>query len=145
MRWPWKLVIDRDNVPYLTRWMLFPKNQTFNVYLHRFTAPDWALDLHDHPFSSVGIVLAGSYMEEYNEWMPAPGSTNSFRDQKPGNIQYRNQRCAHRVACLRDNKPVWTLFFRGPTRKGWGFWTEDGRRFVDSGPYIEAHYNKDSA
>src|SRR5688500_6187293 len=36
----------------------------FGVYVHRILAPDPGLDLHDHPWPFVTLILRGGYVEE---------------------------------------------------------------------------------
>lgn len=48
---------------YLGRWFIIPRNRWFNVYLHRFTGSDDDRALHDHPWWSLSIMLAGALDE----------------------------------------------------------------------------------
>lgn len=144
--WPWLQIIDRPGVreQYLHRWMLFPKNTWFNVYLHKFYAPDWSADIHDHPYSSLGVVLKGAYLEEYMD-DPGVGDT-TWRLQHPGRWQYRDASMAHAIRRIIDG-PVWTVFIRfysGDRR--WGFWTRHRRTsgvdlwtWTDSEQYLQQH------
>ncbi len=48
---------------YLLRWYVIPHNRIFNVYLHCFLRSDDDRALHDHPWSSMNVVLRGGYVE----------------------------------------------------------------------------------
>lgn len=142
MRWPFRQDIHRPGGRrYLTRYMLFPKNSWGNVYLHLFEGPDWAEDLHDHPYWSLAVGLWGSYVEEYQEEPPA--KRKLIRTIRPGSVTIRSPRMAHAIRALvrekgKEHRPVWTLFFRGPTVGEWGFWRKGW--WIRWDEYIKRHF-----
>lgn len=99
--------------PYLIRWELIV-TRWFSLKLHRILRPDWARDLHDHPWWFVALVLRGGYVEEVEyahirkvrwfNWKPATG--------------------AHRIVTVKPN--TWTLVLTGPRCRKWGFYTVEG-------------------
>lgn len=131
-----------DGKVYLDRWGFECK--WAGVYLHRMEAPDPGLDLHDHPWSFLSIVLAGGYTEEradtryaptlarVAERMPAPGR-RGFAVRR-GALTARLMRLdeCHRVVALHAPR-VWTLVLRGPRRRPWGFYMRDG--WIDEPTY----------
>lgn len=48
--------------PYLTRWIILAKKH-LHIYLHKFHRSD-SIELHDHPWSFISIVLWRGYTEE---------------------------------------------------------------------------------
>ena len=143
LRWTW---IDEG---YLKRLPIIPRNRFFNVYLHRYFGPDSRAEgLHDHPWSSLSIRLWG---KGFGEWRPASSAEGIIIDRviEKGkvihvalgggfaNTNYKNPKWillrrfvfrraedAHAIAT--GHWPVWTLFFTGPRRREWGFYTDEG-------------------
>lgn len=125
--------------PYLMRWWLIPRNRWFNVYLHKFVRDDEDRALHDHPWPSLSIVLAGGYYDIHE----GPDKSLVRRWYGPGSIVIRKATSAHRVELATSwhpdrNSPIeaWTLFITGPTVREWGFHCPQGwrhwREFVDN-------------
>lgn len=132
-----------DGAVYLDRWGL-SIDRIGGIYLHRMTAPDPGLDLHDHPWTFVTIPLWGGYIEERSDTRTASlcaamadrwartctrGVTGEVRC-----LRLRMMRLdeCHRITKLR-RRSAWTLVFRGPRRRGWGFYTATG--YVDEHTY----------
>lgn len=111
---------------YLNRWGF--ETKLGGVYLHHIGAPDPGVDLHDHPWWFASIILRGAYVEYIRDrdgdvsWRPRPRwSLRSIRlDQ------------AHHIAATASH--TWTLVFRGPRVRTWGFYV-DGR-FVPDTEYV---------
>lgn len=58
-----RMVLRRaDGVAYLDRIRLI-QTPWFAIYVHRFDAPDPGIDLHDHPWSFLTMVVKGGYTE----------------------------------------------------------------------------------
>ena len=104
---------------YLYRWHLF-SCRWFKVYLHRFVADDWSLDLHDHPKRFVSVGLCGAYHETSK--------------QRRGKIRERTFRApwfrtfpaehTHRIRIV--GKECWTLVIVFAASRKWGF-VHDGK------------------
>lgn len=104
-------IIGGQERPYLLRWFLIPRNETFNVYYHRFMRDDDDRALHDHPWPSFSLMLAGQCRE-----ITQDGS----RIVKAGDGLYRGAEFAHRIELI-DGQPCETLFITGPKVRDWGF------------------------
>ena len=98
------------------------------LYLHDFRRDDNDRALHDHPWPSLSILLAGELVET---WAPVPELAATPEHQRtrvltPGAIVWRGPRFAHRLALQRYEdgapRPALTLFFIGPRVRQWGFW-----------------------
>lgn len=120
------IIGEKDN-PYLLRWYVIPRNPWFNIYLHQFLRDDDDRALHDHPWPSMSIILAGGYIE-YTPNSPESEWVASY--WKPGQIVFRKATHAHRIELYRRRPykgydlmsiPAWTLFITGPKIREWGF------------------------
>lgn len=109
-------VVGGDD-PYLLRWHLIPRNPLLGIYLHKFLRDDDDRALHDHPWSSVSICLAGGYWEQTDAGEKWFG---------PGSIVRRAATYRHRIIVSKSNRSAWTLFITGPRVRTWGFWCPRG-------------------
>lgn len=105
---------------YLERWHLIPKNRYFNIYLHKFSGSDDERAMHDHPWSSVSILLSG----KLGEWFDNNGVL-AWRVIRRWRVVYRPATHAHRLVIFRGT-PTWTLFITGPKVREWGFHCRNG-------------------
>lgn len=96
---------------YLYRWQLF-RCRWFAVYLHRFVADDWSLDMHDHPKRFLSVGLAGGYVEE------TPGRS---RELAAPWVRTFPAAHTHRVRLGRFRE-CWTLVAVFAATRPWGFW-----------------------
>lgn len=100
----------------------------WGVRLHHIVRGDADRELHDHPFTFLSVVLWGGYLE-YRERGPA-------RLYRAGSVLWRRAEALHRLEL--PGGSTWTLVFRGPVRRAWGFQTARGwvgwRDFVDARP-----------
>lgn len=115
-------VIPSGGAPYMIR-VYLGHWRGWRLYLHRFLTPDGERWLHDHPFSGLGVVLSGGYVEEV---LPALGADpRGFLRRWFNWIPARK---FHRISSVQPD--TWTLFLHGPHRKQWGFLqtidTDDG-------------------
>lgn len=121
-----------DN-PYLLRWHIIPKNNFFNIYLHKMLRDDDDRALHDHPWVNVSIILKEGYIEHQPRHLflfPADPRTIAI-ERRPGHIIFRRAKAAHRLELHKpgywekihyDILPAWSLFITGPKIREWGFW-----------------------
>ncbi len=114
---PFKLY-RHDLGDYMRRWVLLHPLGT--VRIHHIFRGDADLDPHDHPWSFVSIILAGSYVEELWTDEPAKQSERTPRRWWPRFIKSTQ---LHR---LRLERPVWTLVITGRKLRSWGFQTVKG-------------------
>lgn len=114
---PSRTIVGRDGVPYLTKHTLanFGKD-SYRVHLHEFHRGDEDVELHNHPWIGVGIILSGGYREE-RRW---DGGVVHKHDFLPGMVNVVGPATFHRVDLL--GAKCWTLFFSGPVTQSWGFW-----------------------
>lgn len=121
-----------DGEVYLERWGI-QHDRIGGVLLHRMSAPDPGLDLHDHPWTFVTIPLVGGYEEQRADTRlasmfatmadAAPGASHRgvierVRPRRPRRM--RLDEC-HRIVAL-SRRHVWTLVIHGPPRRRWGFY-----------------------
>lgn len=146
-----------DGQLYLQRWgiVFFPRfedgymqESRFGVYVHRMTAPDPGIDLHDHPWPFWSLILKGGYTEEYcqgrvaSQWAKQVDLMEASyhprimekgwhlprgygRRWTAGSWHRMGLETAHRIRALNNDKPCWSLVIRGKQRRDWGFYTPD--------------------
>ena len=118
---------DPDN-PYMRRWFVIPRNDDFNIYLHHIRHSDDDRALHDHPWQSLSLCLAGGMYEITGSNDPDhPDHARAV--VKAGDVRSRDPLTAHRLELAEPpNAPVecWTLFITGPKVRTWGFHCPQG-------------------
>ena len=130
-RQPDFIIGSHDN-PQIHRWWLIPRNPIFNVYLHHIKRSDADLELHDHPWWNLSIILRGSYVEEL------PGKKYKYRPQ--GSWIFRGGKAAHRLHVFDGSPSTVTLFITGPKFRTWGFHCPKG--WVPWNNYVEKRGNE---
>lgn len=130
-------LFDADGRQFLKRWRLIDTSR-FGLYLHHITGPDPGLDLHDHPWRFVSLILRGGYIEETapardasalariaDRYPPHDGLTRGVvRGRRAGTIQRTALHEAHRIVEVRPH--TWTLIVAGRKVRAWGFFQPDG-------------------
>lgn len=122
------VIIERaPGEQYLLRWWVIPRNNWFNIYLHKFLLSDEPV-FHDHPYSWLSVILWGGYTEV--RW------PSSFSIRKAGSVRYGRAEDLHYIELFADwknmrngmpgSKPAWTLFITGERRRMWGFRLKEG-------------------
>lgn len=111
---------------YLRRWWIIPRNRFVNVYLHEFRADDDDRALHDHPWASCSILLAGWYFEHVPTFADAPAGETTVLMRAAGDMTWRRPSQAHRIQL--GARPTISLFLTGPRVREWGFWCPKGWR-----------------
>jgi hypothetical protein len=138
-------VVGGLETPYLVRWHVLPRNRFFNCYLHLFVRSDDDRALHDHPWASCSIILAGRYREILPD--SVGGATRGVL-RESGAVALRRASAPHRVELLLKQAravdaalfggAALTFFLTGPVVRGWGFHCRRGwvpwTRFVASNP-----------
>lgn len=125
-----RFLIGVEGDLYLDRLSLV-RTPWFSIKLHRIYRPDRQRDLHDHPWNFLSLVLRGSYVED----VPCKNPASPFTDSR--RVRWWNWKRAEDRHSIREvsRSPVWTLVFCGPKRREWGFWVENGTRFVKWSDY----------
>ena len=111
-------VVGGKENPYLLRWWIIPRNRFLNIYLHKFLRDDDDRALHDHPWWSLSLTLAGQYVEQ---------DDHGRRTYRRGAIRLRPATYRHRIELV-EQQPAWTLFVTGPRVREWGFHCPQGWR-----------------
>lgn len=116
-----------DGQLYLRRFFITPRSWPVRVFLHRIYLSDAGLLLHCHPWSWLGFIITGGYIEH----LPRSGHVlgellgTIRRRIRPGSVVFRRAEHVHRVELV-DGRPAWTCLFVGRTRRVWGFYHDDG-------------------
>jgi hypothetical protein len=116
--------------------------KAFGLVVHRLDAPDPGMDLHDHPWPFVSLVLRGGYSEEWadarqacelaaaaevHEWRPEDQGRlprGDARSWRPGSIHAMPLNVAHRITSVEPGTV--TLVLRGWKGRRWGFYQPTG-------------------
>ena len=99
---------------YMRRWRII-HTRYFGIRVHNIMRSDMDVELHDHPFTFVSFILRGGYFEI------TPDGLRTWYG--PGSLVVRSGAALHR---LELDRPAWTLVFRGPMTRVWGFLTSSG-------------------
>ena len=145
MSWITKKVrggIDENGVPYQTVW------EIGRLRLHCFHRGDIDPDPHDHMWDFWTFPLV-SYIERIWTSGLAPDEGEwHYQAVHAWRIHKRSAEHTHLLVCAVSHpRPIWTIVWRGPNRREWGFWVlrekqtskmvgYDGRKFVPWRQYI---------
>ena len=119
---------DGHNEDCLERFYIL-RTKWLGIYLHRF----WASDdngLHDHPWYSASVLLAGSYIEHVPNIKSRPELVGPTRIcvRKPMHplVTLRSKHAAHRIVVPDGTEgQCWSLFIRfGFKKRLWGFYRD---------------------
>ena len=157
MRKPDLIIGPRDN-PQTLRWQLF-KFRGWQLCLHKWLRSDDDRALHDHSGDSISIILTRGYWDVIEEWCDGTPDDYPVSEQwhyrgdgewsreltvwrYPLIPVFRKAEAPHRVI-LPTSAPVWSLWFRWPPRREWGFHCPKGwkhwRDYLNSrGNYYDA-------
>lgn len=84
------------------------------IYLHKICRSDVDLELHDHPWHFLSVLLRGGYDEETER-------LGVRRRVWP--VLFRRAAHRHRVLLI-DGRPAWTLVFTSSKKRSWGFYRD---------------------
>ena len=118
-----RLMLSHQGRVFLDRWGL--ECRWFGVFVHHIAGPDPGVDLHDHPWPFVSLVVRGSYLEEVAD-ARNPRSTTLFGRGR-WSVHRMPLTRAHRITLAKQG--TWTLVLRGRKQRSWGFYQPEG--FVD--------------
>lgn len=136
-RWVRRLTLRRaDGRVYLDRWG-FGHDRIGKILVHKMSAPDPGIDLHDHPWSFVSVILWGGYTElranirraarraQTAEESGAPALRGREVVRRPGSVKLLRLDECHTITELAGSTS-WSLVICGPRRRAWGFYTPKG-------------------
>lgn len=139
-----RLTLAHNGRPFLERWGIC--HERFGgFYVHKIADADPGLDLHDHPWAFISIILRGGYTEQAigtdvavecakvaDRW---PETCQPGIERRFGWLSVHRMplTVAHRITAALPN--TWTLVLRGPTRRVWGFYLPTGRVAWTEYPY----------
>lgn len=123
---PPDLTIAPDGRPYLFRWHLFHNNAMWNTFFHMQVASDPDRPLHDHPWDSMTVMLAGWYIELYRVLNLDTIYQEGRREIRTGDTVFRPASQAHRLILPEGVPYTMTIFSTGPKYREWGFRTKNG-------------------
>jgi len=121
-------VIGPAENPYLRRWWIIPRNVGCNVYLHEILRSDDDRAGHDHPWHNTSYLIDGSY-DEVTYYSQTPWQQAYRFTRNAGESIVRNPQDTHRLIVPEGGRAV-SLFVTGPKVRNWGFWCENGERWV---------------
>jgi len=121
-----------ENMPYLTRFKLFPMTPWGQPYLHIFHRGDYDRAFHDHPYDFWTFPLRTYYEDVLNlvtgritrnavtawRWHFRPAE---YTHIQMGSAKKNDESYLWRVH-NRFNGPTITFLWRKKTRRAWGFW-----------------------
>lgn len=133
-----------DGQIYLDRWGFH--TPWFGIYLHKMTASDPSMDVHDHPWPFISIILRGGYTEkmaEVRNLMELSSIRHPFQSRtwkafqsrtwKAGSVHTVRLDEAHTIIDVLKT-PTWTLVLLGKKHRAWGFYEYSSS--YDGGPYF---------
>lgn len=132
------LIIGPEDNPQTLRYHII-RWRGFQLSLHKWCRSDSDRALHDHLGDNISILLNGSYREWFSHaWEPA-----RWKMRYPWIPYFRKAETPHRVELHRPwAGPVWTLWFRWPPRREWGFHCPKGwrhwREYIGDRDYYKA-------
>lgn len=123
-RWWRRLSLIHADKTFLDRWGI--DLGPVGVYVHHIAGPDPGLDLHDHPWPFVSLILRGGYSEQVADTRE-PWLWRRRRWER-WSVHRMPFTVCHRIF---DADPgTWTLIVRGPKSRTWGFYLSDEPRWV---------------
>jgi hypothetical protein len=126
---------SKSGVVVFRRYHLF-STPWFRCYLHRIFQADQDHHSHNHPWSFLGIILWGGYVERYTT-VPVGADPltlkTDFRGRGLGSVLWGGGTYFHKIESML--RPTTSLFFTGIKTHEWGYMTLSG--FVTEKAYRE--------
>lgn len=120
-----RVLIGPPDNPLMTRYFVIPRNPVFNVYLHHIHRSDKG-DLHDHRGANISVVLRGRYYEQCFASRPVEGGAYPrLRVKIIDRLRPRFRWAGTPHKLILMHGPVWSLFFKFPHTRNWGFYQKD--------------------
>lgn len=121
-----------DGRVFLDRWG-WESKRFGGIFLHKMSAPDPGVDLHDHPWSFASLILWGGYTEERSNIRDAPYASRMVEQsrvmehrglvehRRPWSVKVMRLDECHRIIDLFKGTS-WSIIVHGPARRRWGFY-----------------------
>lgn len=114
------------------RWLVWPKNNWGNIYIHEWVGDDMDQALHDHAPDNLSVILSGKCNEHFNvKPLVTELLSNGERNYKTyslrrtqGDVVFRLAGTAHKITLV--DGPMISMFIQGPRRRDWGFHCVNG-------------------
>lgn len=132
-----------DGRVYLNRWSI-GHDRIGSIKLHRMDAPDPGVDLHNHPWFFVSMILWGGYTElranvldasrfaRFAEMWPGASHRGIEVLRRPLSVKAMRLDECHTITAL-HRRVSWSLVITGPRRRRWGFFLPAG--YMDERDY----------
>ena len=145
-----KEIRSKDGVLHFKRFAII-ETSIFAVYIHKIYEADKDPYMHSHPWNFFGIVLKGSYTEQYRHvesitidklwdlipWTGAISIYNKTRIKTPFGFGFGSRKYYHKILTI-NNGPVTTLFFTFGKHTPWYYYIDnDMKRFRDHTQCVE--------
>lgn len=124
LRWIlWRAIKTRPatDAPRWKHWLF--RHFSLQLALHQILRSDDDRALHDHVGWNVSIILRGWYLEVTPEYSAGKLCGGPLTRR----VIFRRAATPHRLMLL-DDRPVWSLWLRGPSVREWGFHCPKGWR-----------------
>lgn len=115
-----RLTLTHDGRTFLDRWGRV-HDRIGGVYLHHIADADPGIDLHDHPWWFVSIVIKGCYWEVRASTRAPAAIVRGQR--RRWSIKTMRLDEIHRITNAAPG--TWTIVLRGPTVRKWGFYVRN--------------------
>lgn len=128
-----KEIRSKNGVLHFKRYAII-ETTYFSVYWHKIYERDRDIHMHSHPWAFFGIIIKGSYVEEYIKKTDLGSLLNpigismqtAYRTKGPLSIGFGGRKYFHRIHRI-ENGPVTSLFFTFGKHKEWYYRTSLGR------------------
>ena len=116
-----KEIKSKSGVLHFKRYAII-ESAYFSIYIHKIYEHDHDLHMHSHPWAFFGIILKGSYIEQYERYKSIGWdgilSWRESRVKKPFSIGFGGRRYFHKIQSIEDG-PVTSLFFTFGKHQKW--------------------------
>lgn len=146
-----KEIRSKDGVLHFKRYAIVETN-CFAIYIHKIYEADKDRHMHNHPWNFFGIVLNGSYTEQYEHheehvvdtvWNIFPLITTVSRSTKTRikklfSVSFGTRCYYHKILEINDG-PITTLFLTFGKHRPWYYHIDDDiLRFKNDADYVES-------
>jgi hypothetical protein len=144
-----KEIRSKNGILHFKRYAII-ETTYFSVYWHKIYEHDRDVHMHSHPWAFFGIIIKGTYVEEYLNKTTVGSILNpigislstAYRTKRPFGIGFGSRKYFHRIHRI-ENGPVTSLFFTFGKRQNWYYRTSLGKNgLVESEEYRKLKHDK---